>query len=143
MKKFILVIPILLLAMLACSSALSQTEPTTAPTTQALAFQLKMPKQQSMAVKRSLWMFAARSLLRLVTLQARSPFRWINLKLISATSPSKKISGSSPTAPDKMNIRAPVRRSFFCKMDLPVSIRSLADYLPGQTQDIQLSHSIK
>ncbi len=41
MKKFILVIPILLLATLACSSALSQTEPTTAPTIQAISTQGK------------------------------------------------------------------------------------------------------
>ena len=41
MKKFILVTPILLLATLACSSALSQTEPTIAPTIQAISTQGK------------------------------------------------------------------------------------------------------
>ncbi len=41
MKKFILVIPILLLATLACSSTLSQTEPTTEPTIQAISTQGK------------------------------------------------------------------------------------------------------
>jgi 3-mercaptopyruvate sulfurtransferase SseA len=41
MKKFILVIPILLLATLGCNSALSQIEPTTAPTIQAISTQGK------------------------------------------------------------------------------------------------------
>ena len=35
-----------------------------------------------------------------------------------------------------------MRRSFFCKMDLPVSTRSLAGYLPGQTQVSQQSNNM-